>query len=107
MEVRCAPCVANQSTRVKGREGERTLTTHASDEAVDLLGRFCPPLTYVMAGKREVNGGGRTKGKLEKRNARKKVFIGFQRVACMSTFGMNRSRGKLDGPEINFDLDQL
>ena len=51
----------------------------------------CLALTYFMAGEREVNCGGRTnlKGRIEKTNVRMKVFIGFQRVADMSNFGMS------------------
>lgn len=63
-------------------------------------------LTYFIAGEREVNCGGRTKWRIEKTNVRMKVFIGFQRVADMSNFGMSWSKRKVDGQEINFDLDQ-
>lgn len=45
-----------------------------------------PPLTNFMAGEREVNGGRKQRG-VREANARMKVFIGFQRVADMSTLG--------------------
>lgn len=50
----------------------------------------CPPLTYFIAGEREVNGGGK-EGELETKNARMKVFIGVQSVVDMSTLGYDRS----------------
>ena len=62
-----------------------------------------PIIDFFLAGEREVNDG-ENEGGLKKRNGRMKVFIGSE-VADMSTLGTIDREEKVDGQEINFDLD--
>jgi hypothetical protein len=83
-------CAMRRGIRVYKSEQEGERTTHREEKQLLASEGPCPPLTYFMAGEREVNGGEK-EGGLEKKNARMKVFIGVQSVVDMSTLGYDRS----------------